>query len=138
MSRRSLGRGRLLVGIGAIVILLACLFPWGQTAGVGLPPERTGAFDGFGILVFIAAVALLALLVLPYAGGDQPIALDRPIVFAVVLGVGALGFLLKLVQLIQDDVLGLPDRSLGLWLAGIGLAIAFWGAAEMTTEVPEA
>jgi hypothetical protein len=137
MKRRSLGRGRLLVGIGSVVILAACLFPWGQTAGVGLPPERTGAFDGFGIVVFIAAVLLLALLVLPYAGGDQPIVLDRPLVFAIVLGAGAVGFLLKLVQVIQDDVVGLPDRSLGLWLAGIGLAVAAWGVAEMTTEVAE-
>jgi hypothetical protein len=138
MNRRSLGRGRLLVGSGAIVILLACLFPWGQTAGIGLHPERTGAFDGFGIIVFVAAVAFLALLLLPYAGGDQPFVLDRPLVFAVVLGWGAVGFLLKLVQIVQDGVLGLPDRSLGLWLAGIGLAIAAWGVAEMTTEVPEA
>jgi hypothetical protein len=138
MSRRSLGRGRILVGVGAVVILVACLFPWGQTEGLGLPPERTGAFDGFGIVVFIAAVLLLALLVLPYAGGDQAIALDRPIVFAVVLGTGALGFVLKLVQVFQDGVLGLPDRSLGLWLAGIGLAIATCGVAEMTSEVQEA
>jgi len=138
MSRRSLGRGRILVGIGAILVLAACLFPWGQTSGMGLPPERTGAFDGFGIVVFIAAVLLLALLVLPYAGGDQPIALDRPVVFAAVLGVGILGFLLKLIQVFQDGVLGLPDRSLGLWLAGIGLGIAIWGVAEMTTEVQEA
>jgi hypothetical protein len=138
MSRRSLGRGRILVGIGSILVLVACLFPWGQTSGMGLPPERTGAFDGFGIVVFIAAVLLLALLVLPYAGGDQPIALDRPVVFAAVLGVGILGFLLKLIQVFQDGVLGLPDRSLGLWLAGIGLGIAIWGVAEMTTEVQEA
>ena len=75
VNRRTLGRGRIIAGIGSILALVACLFPWGQTAGIGLPPERTGAFDGFGILVFVAAIGLLALIALPYAAGDQPMAL---------------------------------------------------------------
>lgn len=136
MNRRVLGRGRTIVGIGAFVILVACLFPWGQTAGIGLPPQKTGAFDGFGIVVFVVAVVLLALIALPYAAGDQPIVLDRPLAFAVTAGVGIVGFLLKLVQIIQSEVLGLPDRSLGLWLAGIGLAVVCWGVAELTVEQP--
>lgn len=136
MNRRTLGRGRLIVGIGAVLALVACLFPWGQTAGIGLPPVKTGAFDGFGILVFVAAIALLALIALPYAAGDQPIGLDRPLSFAIVAIVAIVGFLLKVWQLVQDDLLGLPDRGLGLWLAGIALAIVIWGLAEMLAEGP--
>lgn len=136
MNRRTLGRGRLIVGIGAVLALVACLFPWGQTAGIGLPPVKTGAFDGFGILVFVAAIALLALIALPYAAGDQPIGIDRPLSFAIVAVVAVVGFLLKLWQLVQDDLLGLPDRGLGLWLAGIALAIVIWGLAEMLAEGP--
>ncbi len=134
MNRRTLGRGRIVIGIGAILALVACLFPWGQTAGVGLPPQQTGAFDGFGILVFVAAIALLALIVLPYAAGDQPIALDRPLAFGLVTGVGIVGFALKLWQIVSDGLLALPDRAMGLWLAGIGLAIVVWGFAELVAE----
>ncbi|MGC8634055.1 MAG: hypothetical protein ACP5VP_05245 [Candidatus Limnocylindrales bacterium] len=136
MNRRSLGRGRLIVGVGSIVALLACLLPWGQTAGVGLPPLQTGAFDGFGILVFVAAIGLLALIALPYAAGDQPVPLDRPLAFWLVGAVGLVGFLLKLWQIVGDGLLALPDRGLGLWVAGIGLAIVVWGLAEMLTERP--
>ncbi len=134
MNRRTLGRGRLIVTIGGIVTLLASLFPWGQTAGIGLPPEHTGAFDGFGIVVFLGAVALLMLVALPYAAGDQPIGIDRPMAFAIVTAISIAGFLLKLVQIWQNELLGLPDRSLGLWVAGIGLAIVVWGVAEMAVE----
>ena len=138
MNRRTLGRGRLIVGIGAVLVLVACLFPWGQTAGVGLPPIRTGAFDGAGIVVFIAAIGLLALVVLPYAAGDQPMVLDRPLSFGVVGAVGVLGFAVKLWQIDSDGLLALPDRALGLWLAGIALAIVVWGLAEMLSERPRA
>jgi hypothetical protein len=136
MNRRVLGRGRIIIGIGALIVLVACVFPWGQTAGIGLPPQKTGAFDGFGIVVFIAAIALLSLIALPYAAGDQPIPLDRPLAFAICAGIGIAGFLLKIIQIIQQDVLGLPDRSLGLWLAGVGLAAVCWGVAELTVEQP--
>lgn len=138
MNRRTLGRGRIIVGIGSILALVACLFPWGQTAGIGLPPERTGAFDGFGILVFVAVIGLLALIALPYAAGDQPMALDRPLAFWAVGVVGILGFALKVWQILNDGLLALPDRAMGLWLAGIGLAIVVWGLAEMLAERPRA
>ena len=134
MNRRTLGRGRIIAGIGGVVVLFACLFPWGQTAGIGLPPIRTGAFDGFGIIVFVAAIALLALLALPYAAGDQPIAIDRPVTFGLIALVAVAGFGLKLFQIWQQDLLALPDRALGLWLAGVGLAIVVWGTAEILGE----
>ncbi len=138
MNRRSLGRGRLIVGLGAVLALVGCLFPWGQTAGIGLPPERTGAFDGAGILVFVAAIALLALIALPYAAGDQPIAFDRPFAFVVVGVVALAGFALKVIQVVGEGLLALPDHALGLWIAGIALALVVWGLLEMVAERPRA
>jgi hypothetical protein len=134
MNRRVLGRGRLIVIVGSLIVLVACLFPWGQTAGIGLPPLKTGAFDGFGIVVFVAAIGMLALIALPYAAGDQPLMVDRALSFIVLLAAGLLGFAAKLLQIVEQDILGLPDRSLGLWLAAIGLAIATWGVAELAVE----
>jgi hypothetical protein len=88
--------------------------------------------------VFIAAIALLALIALPYAAGDQPMALDRPLSFALVGAVGVIGFALKLWQIQADGLLALPDHALGLWVAGIGLAVVAWGLAEMIAERPRA
>ena len=75
MHRRPLGRGRQLAALAAIVIVVACLLPWwGVGGGDGLPALSGNAFEGSGILVFFAALAVIALLTLPYAAGDVPVA----------------------------------------------------------------
>ncbi|MFI5261634.1 MAG: hypothetical protein ACHQZR_03650, partial [Candidatus Limnocylindrales bacterium] len=102
MNRRALGRGRLAVGIGAMIALVASFLPW-YTVGGGagqLPAISDNAFAGAGVLVFISAVALLALIALPYAAGDQPLAIDRAAVFIVVAAVGVIGLLARLAQLV--------------------------------------
>jgi hypothetical protein len=134
VNRRVVGRGRFLAGLGGALALAGCLLPWGRTSGVGLPAATTSAFDGIGVLVFIAAVAVLALIALPFAAGDQPIALDRPLSFAVAAALGVLGLVLRALQLLTLQVLGLPDRSPGLWLAGLGMALIVWGTAELFSE----
>ena len=45
--------------------------------GDGGLPATYNAFDGTGIVVFLAALATLALVALPYAAGDRPMAIDR-------------------------------------------------------------
>ena len=84
MHRRPLGRARRLAGIAAIVILVACFLPWfGTTADAGLPPLSGNAFAGSGVLVFFVGLAVIALLALPYASGDTPVSLDRPVSFLI-------------------------------------------------------
>ena len=134
MNRRAFGRGRWLASIGSALALLGCLLPWGRTSGVGLPAASTSAFDGIGVLVFIAAVAVLALAALPYAAGDQPVALDRPLSFGIAAALGVVGLAVRALQLLALQVLGLPDRSPGLWLAGLGMALVVWGTAELYSE----
>ena len=133
MNRRVLGQGRALASIGAILMLIGCVLPWYTTSGVGLPPTSINAFDGPGILVFVAAVGTIALVLLPYAAGDQRLSLDRSLTFAVVAGVGAVGLLLRIIQQLgQYEPRGMfPDRALGLWLAAAGLALVAWGTAEI-------
>lgn len=136
MNRRGLGRGRLIAAVGGTVTLLGCFLPWYTIGGQALPARSSNAFDGAGIVVFVASVAVLALIALPYAAGDQPIAIDRGRTFLVVVGAGILGLLLRAFQLAGLGALGLPDRALGLWIAGVGLAISAWGVAEILAEPP--
>ena len=133
MNRRIIGRGRLLAGTGALHGLLGCFLPW-YTGGGELPVRSSNAFDGIGIVVFLSAVAVLALIALPYAAGDQPLAINRPASFVAVVSIGVAGFAFRALQLFQADALGLPDRALGFWLAAVGLAVAAWGAAEIVGE----
>jgi hypothetical protein len=122
MHRRPLGRGRQLAALAAIVIVVACLLPWwGFGGGDGLPARSGNAFEGSGILVFFVALATVALLALPYAAGDVPVAIDRPLSFTILAVVGWLGLGVRAVDLWALGALGLPDRAPGLWLAGLGL-----------------
>jgi hypothetical protein len=74
MHRRPLGNGRRLAMIGAIVLIVGCLLPWYTVGGDGGLPQLTmRAFDGTGIASFLAALATLALIALPYAAGDRPV-----------------------------------------------------------------
>jgi hypothetical protein len=135
VNRRTIGRGRVTAGIGAGVTLVACFLPWYTVGGDGgLPALSSNAFDGTGILVFLAAIGVLALIALPYAAGDQSLGIDRPAAFVLVVCIGIAGYIIRAIQLFQLDALGLPDRALGFWLAALGLAIMAWGAAEVAGE----
>ncbi len=135
MNRRTIGRGRLIAAAGAILTLIGCFLPWYTVGGDGgLPALSSNAFDGAGIIVFLAAIGILALIALPYAAGDQPMGIDRPATFVLLVAVGIAGFAIRAFQLVTLDALGLPDRALGFWLAALGLLIMAWGAAEIVSE----
>ena len=70
--------------------LVGCVLPWFAATGgdTGLTPITTNAFSDKGIVVFICALAVLALVSLPYAAGDKPLALDRALSYGIVLAVG--------------------------------------------------
>ena len=130
MHRRPLGRGRLLAGAGAVVILIASWLPWYTAGGDtgGLNPIACNAFDGRcgtagGMIDFIIALLVLALLALPYAVGDRPVAVDRGLSFLLLTVLGWLAWFYAVASfLIQGDLVGLrPDRAPGTWLAAIGL-----------------
>jgi len=136
MHRRPLGRGRQLAALAAVIIVCGCLLPWWQFGGdVGeLTKLQGNAFEGSGILVFFAALATIALLALPYAAGDRPVAIDRPISYAAVVIVGWLGLIIRAIGLATTGFLALPDRAPGLWLAAIGLIILSRAVYDLSKE----
>ena len=140
MTRRGLGRGRLLVGLGAVIALLSMPLDWFKVGGqvTSITPISGNGFEGAGILVFVVAVALLAVLVLPYASRYGRSAWDRPTTYLLLTGVGIAGLVLRIVQLAGEGILGTPDRAPGLYLAGAGLVVVAWGIAEMLGERPAA
>ncbi len=132
--RRGLGRGRLLVGVGAVLTLASMVLPWFTVGGQALPAETGNGFGGSGIVVFVACVALLALLALPYASRNGRSSLDRAQTYLLIAGIALTGFVVRVVQLSGEGIVGLPDRAPGLWLSGAGLIIVAWGVAEILAE----
>jgi hypothetical protein len=140
MHRRPVGRSRLLAAIGALVALAGCFLPWWSVGGDnGLPVLSGTGFEGLGILVFGAGIATLALVTLPYAS-ERPVPADRWSSYAIIAGVGWLGFAYRIFDLATmrafafaepaDVITNIP----GLWLAGIGLLILARATYEMLQE----
>jgi hypothetical protein len=138
VHRRPLGRGRLLATIGALMVLAGCVLPWysiGGALSTGLPAETRNAFSDKGIVVFICALVVLALVSLPYAAGDKPVALDRTLSYGLVLAVALGAFVWQTVSYILNDPAGLrPDLAPGSWLVAIGLIVLARATYEISAE----
>jgi len=140
MHRKPIGRSRMLAAIGAIVTLVGCFLPWWTLGGrEGLPVLSGNAFDSFGIVVFGAAIATLALVTLPYAS-ERPVGADRWLSYAVIAGAGTVAFAYRIFDLSMAGVFRIAEpadvvtRMPGLWLAGIGLSLLARAAYEMLGE----
>ena len=135
LHRHPLGRGRLVAGVSAVLILVGSALPWFRAGGSdGIPPIQGNAFEGPGIIVFLAALATLALVALPYAAGDRPVALDRWWAYAAVAGVAAVALLARVIAIASEAgglVTMLPDRAPGLWLTAVGVLGLLFAAADM-------
>ena len=132
MHRRSLGSGRRLALVAGVLLVVGSVLPWYQVGGEGsLPVIVYRAFDGTGILCFLAGLATLALLALPYAMGDRPTPIDRGVSFAILAAVAIVGVILW-VPNVTADVSGLlPMRSYGFWITVVGAVLLARAAFEI-------
>jgi hypothetical protein len=136
MQRRPMGNGRRLAALAAVVIAAACFLPWWQSASDGGLPALSGnAFDGAGVIVFFVALAVIALLALPYAAGDVPVGLDRSLSFLILTIVGWLALAIRIVDLATTNLEAVfPQRAYGLWIAALGLALLSRAVYDISRE----
>lgn len=139
MHRRPLGRGRLLVVIGSIVVIVACFLPWHTIGGTdGLPTIQSGGLGGSGILSFLAAIGSLAVVSLPYASGGRPLGIDRTLTYALLTVLAVAGLLVWPVDFVVAGAAAglLPAAAPGFWLASAGTIIMARGAYDIGREPP--
>ncbi len=143
MIRRPVDRDRRLAILAALVMLVACVLPWWQLGGGdGIPPLSGNAFESSGIVVFVVALATLAVVTLPYAASDRRLAIDRWPTFALLATAGWLGWGIRVVDLAMSGALSVrqPEHLVtngpGLWLAAIGLALLSRAAFDIAREPP--
>jgi len=138
MNRRALGRGRLLVVIGALLSLAGMIPSWWKLPRTNAAALSGNGLEGAGIIIFLGALALLAVVTLPYATRDGDSALDRPAsyVLLALMAVGA--FLFRIFEISRFTSLGLPTDAPGMWVTGLGLVIVVWGVADVLVERPTA
>jgi hypothetical protein len=135
LHRRPLGRGRLVAAASAVLMLAGCVLPWFRAGGSdGIPPIEGNAFEGPGILVFLAALATLALVALPYALGDRPLAIDRWWAYGTLAVVSAVALAARVAGIAAEAgglETMLPDRAPGLWLTAAGVIGLVFATAEI-------
>ncbi len=132
MHRRSLGSARRLALFAGILLVVGSVLPWYQVGGdSGLPVIVYRAFDGSGFMSFLAGLATLALIALPYAMGDRPTSIDRGVSFAVLAVVAILGVVLWIPNVLADVSGLLPMRSYGFWITVVGAILLGRAAFEI-------
>ncbi len=132
MHRRSMGPGRRMALLASILLVVGRVLPWSQLGGDGgLPVTVYRAFDGSGILSFLAGLATLALLALPYAMGDRPTGIDRGISFAVLAVAAILGVVLWIPNVLADPAGLLPTVAYGYWITVVGAVLLGRAAYEI-------
>ncbi len=137
MHRHPLGSGRRLAFIAAVVLVVGCVLPWYRAGGDGgLTPLVYRAFDGSGILTFLAGLATLALVALPYAARDRPTGVDRGLVFALLAVAAVIGVLLWIPNTLAAPAGLLPDRAFGFWISVVGTVMLVRAAYEIMLEPP--
>lgn len=137
MHRRPLGNGRRLALLGAIIVVVGSVLPWYTLGGDGgLPPLVWRAFDGTGILAFLAGLATLALVALPYAAGERPVAVDRGLAFGLLAALALIGLVLFLPSTLEAPEGLLPDRGYGIWITLLGGIILARAAYDISLEPP--
>ncbi|HYN70557.1 MAG TPA: hypothetical protein VEX41_10155 [Candidatus Eisenbacteria bacterium] len=130
MHRRPVGRARLLAALGALVTLAGTVLPWWTVGGHAgeLPASSGNAFESTGIIVFVAALATIALVTLPYAT-DRPMQADRWQAYALVAVVGSAAFAYRIFDLAMLRAFSFAEpvealtRAPGVWVTTIGLIV---------------
>lgn len=135
MSRR-LGRGRPIIAVGGVLALIGSFLPWVSAGEITGQVVTGNGLSGTGILVFVAAVGVLMLILLPYAAASGRSGLDQPPAYAILGLIAVVGMLLSLAQLLTADALQLwpPDKAPGLVLAVAGTLLIAVGVAELIGE----
>jgi hypothetical protein len=133
MGDRSAGRFRFLVLVGSLLMVAAGFLPWwhagGESvSGVAVPASSGIGLEGPGLLIYGVAIASLVLLDIGYMRGRWGFILDAPWVYLLLglVAASALGY--RAWELWSVGYLPLPQRSPGLAVAAVGVALVLYGA----------
>ena len=144
MKPRGIGRGRVVVAIGALLMSIGCFLPWWSVGGTVTDLHTGNAFEApgdpanaiLGVLVFASALAMVAVMVIPYASRDRYSPLDRFAVYLLLFVVGTAAFATRMYQISLPNFagLGLPQSIPGAWISGAGLVVVLFGLFEVFSD----
>jgi len=132
-------RGRWILTIGAVLIVGACFLQWWQIGGGvdQLPAHSASGFSattGAVFPMFLAAVASLLLITLPYAS-EHPIAIDHPMAYSLLFAIEVVCYLWTVVGLYGQGLIPFPPQmGVGFWLAAVGILVVSRGVFEFYEE----
>jgi hypothetical protein len=141
IHRRPIGRARMLAVLSAIVLAIGCVLPWWTSGGRDQLPATSGnAFEGSGIILFIVALAIVALVTLPYAAGNRPVGVDSWVSYLLLVIAGWLGLIARVADLglqgafVFREPAEVITRGPGLPVIVLGLILLSEAVFEMARD----
>jgi hypothetical protein len=133
MGDRSGGRFRFMVLLGSLLMIVSGFLPWwhagGESvSGVAVPASSGIGLEGPGLVIYGAALAALVLLDIGYMRGRWGLVLDAPIVYLLIGLLAGAALAYRAYELLSVGYLPLPQRSPGLAVAAVGIALVLYGA----------
>jgi len=140
MNSSSPSRGRWILAIGAVIMAGSCFLQWWQIGGNGadelsrLTANGFNQMTGSAYLMFLASVASLFLVTLPFAS-EKPIGIDHPLSYLILLVLAVVGYGGAAATLVSHSLIPFPPQDgLGFWIAILGIVLYARGIFEMHEE----
>jgi hypothetical protein len=139
MHHTSATRGHWIIALGAVVVVGSTFLQWWQSGnGDGIVELKgIGISDGRTFLMFLACVATLLLVTLPFAS-ERPVSVDHPLTYLGLFVAAVATYVWRVFELVTHQPQSLlpwpPQRGVGFWLAALGLALFSRGVFEVFEE----
>ena len=126
-------RWRTYVLLGALAMIASGFLPWwhaggGEVSGISIPAEQGIGLEGPGLVIYVAAIAVLVILDLGYMRGDWGFVLDAPPPYLALGLAAAAALLFRGWELWSVDYIPVPTSSPGFAMAAVGIGLVVYGA----------